>query len=691
MMKKIFIVNKPANTSYIIPLLWASAKTYYEEHGVHSDKWHWGVPTLDYSDWDMLANNLLKESPDVVAFSMYIWNVAFHLKIAKKIKEKSPNTIILWGGPQCDISWDENFFKEHNYIDMVSPGDAYGETTLAQILDNIIDNNKFTPEKLHYVYYPSSDRSVIFNDHSPNKRDFNWPSNPFEAQQEYLIPFFNQMQETGTDIRIMLETSRGCPYKCSFCDWGGGTYTKTVKKPFATVISEIKWLGKHKVPVISFTDANFGMFSIDVEYIKQCIKIKKEYGYLRQVIIQPTKVKLDQLSMIYELLAENNLLSHYQISIQDINDDVKKNVDRVDFSFDDQVAMFNRLREKKNIPIFIEQILGLPGSSTKTIKSAIDKIAGYNLDIPISHIWQLLPATPAANPEYRSKYQLKTVRNKTSDGIGVTIPLMSRPGMPPDPGLYLHNSDDIEPGEYVVGTFSYNSSDWVNMAMLQIFSSVMMNSNIIKLLATYLKKEHNISYGHFLEQCLVDLSDEKINVDKDLCEKFNSLRNKLTAWVETDEVLDTYMIIDESINFKIAPPVYYLVITLCSSTNFFNSITSTVEKFIKLDNMILDLINFSKNRLIDINYLPGKTFTNEYDWKHYELYNEIKKEKTTYHCGDTQVWTGGQIFDMNWIKETGPEKIKQFIYRFCYDYKTPKVSKNFTTMSVLDIKSTATI
>jgi len=689
-MKKIFVVNKPANTSYIIPLLWASAKTYYEEHGVHSDKWHWGVPTLDYSDWDMLANNLLKESPDVVAFSMYIWNESFHQRIAQKIKERSPDTVILWGGPQCDIPWNKNFFKDNPYIDMVSPSDAYGETALAQILDNIIDNNKFIPEKLQYIYYPSTDRSVIFNDHSPNKREFNWPSNPFKAQQEYLAPFFDLMKKRGTDIRIMVETSRGCPYKCSFCDWGGGTYTKTVKKPFATVMSEIEWLGKNGATLISFADANFGMFSIDIEYIKKCISTKKKYGYPKKVLLQPTKVKLDQLVKIYEMLAENEMIVYYQIAIQDINEDVKKNVDRVDFSFDDQVAMFNQLREKKNLPIFIEQILGLPGSSMKTIKSAIDKIAGYNLDIPISHIWQLLPATPAADPEYRSKYQLKTIKNKTSDGIGFTIPLMSRTGMAPDPGLTLAVEGDVDPGEYVIETFSYNKDEWINMAMLQVFASVMMNSNIIKLLATYLNKEHNVLYGDFLEQCLIDLLDESVNIDKKLCQRYNDLRNKLINWIETDEVGDTYMIIDDSINFKISPPVYYLVVTLCSSTEFFNSITSTVEKFIKIDDITLDLINFSKNRLIDIEYLPGKTFTSEYNWKHYETHNEIKKEKMTYRCGDTQVWTGGQIFDMNWIKETGAEKIKQFIYRYCYDFKTPKVSKNFTTMSIHDMKSTAT-
>jgi radical SAM superfamily enzyme YgiQ (UPF0313 family) len=68
---------------------------------------------------------------------------------------------------------------------------------------------------------------------------------------------------------LTIETSRGCPYKCSFCDWGGGTFTKTVKKDFSTVLDEISWAGEHKFDAISFTDANFGIFSIDKRDIIQ--------------------------------------------------------------------------------------------------------------------------------------------------------------------------------------------------------------------------------------------------------------------------------------------------------------------------------------------------------------------------------------------------------------------------------------
>ena len=686
-MKKIFVVNKPANTAYVIPLLWISAKTYYEEYGKHSDKWTWSQAILDYSDFDKLFEQIIKERPKVVGFSSYIWNESYQLRMAKKIKQELWDTVIVWGGPQCDIQYNKEFFKQHPYIDLVIPSDAYGERSLSDILDNIIDNDGLLAEKIEYSYRPTEDRKTVFNNLSPNKKEFNWPSNPFKAQEEHLLPFFEKMHRDNLDIKIMMETSRGCPYKCTFCDWGGGIFTKTVKKPFATVMNEIDWMGRNKIPVISFTDANFGMFSIDVEYAKQAVMTKKKFGYPRQVILQPTKVKLEQLTKIYEMLAEADMLAQYQISIQDINEDVKKNVERVDFPFEDQVAMFRKLQKKKDLPIYIEGILGLPGASMTTVKENIDKITKHDLPILLNHHWALLPATPANDPEYRTKYELMTVIGKASNGLGFSTAIMARPGMEPDSGVTISSGEE-DSSEYVVGTFSYSPRDWIDMNLLQIFASIMMNGKMTSLLARYLYQEHGIPHGDFFEKCLKDILDDEVT-DRELQEGYHGLRNKFRQWLYTKEP-DLFMVIHDDINFKVSPPIYYLFVTLTLTKEFFDSIRSTVGSLISLDPRVMDLIGFCQDRIIDINYSPGKTFENEYDWLFYEQYGKIKRGRTKYRCDDTHVFTGGQTFDMNWIKETGAEKIKQFIYRYCYDFKTPKVSKNFTIMSIHDMKSTAT-
>jgi hypothetical protein len=268
-----------------------------------------------------------------------------------------------------------------------------------------------------------------------------------------------------------------------------------------------------------------------------------------------------------------------------------------------------------------------------------------------------------------------TVTGKASNGLGFSTAIMARSGMDPDPGVTISPGEE-DSSEYVVGTFSYSPRDWVDMNLLQIFASIMMNGKMTSLLAKYLYNEHGISYGDFFEKCLKDILDDE-TTDRELQEGYHGLRNKFRQWLYTKEP-DLFMVIHDDINFKVSPPIYYLFVTLTLTKEFFDSIRSTVGSLISLDPRVMDLIDFCENRIIDINYLPGKTFENEYDWLLYEQDGKIKRVKTKYRCDDTHVFTGGQTFDINWIDCEVPEKYKQFIYRYCYDFKSTKAARKLT-------------
>lgn len=574
--KIIYILNRPSAQNFKIPLLWASAKTYYEENSKYSNEWSWADPNLDYSDAEQLAISIADNKPTIVGFSVYIWNEQFSLTVAQLLKKMCPNTYIIWGGPQCDIHYNESFFNQHPYIDLVVPSDAYGERSIADILDNISINKQLIADQIQYCYYPSATRDRKFNSLSPNKREFRWPKNLYRSQHKYIVPFV--MKEDRN--LLLIETSRGCPYKCSFCDWGGGTYTKTVKKDFSIVLDEISWAAENQVDTISFTDANFGIFSIDIEYINHIIEVKKKYGFPKQVIIQPTKTKIDQLTKIYTLLAKHNLLSHYQISIQDLNDEVKKNVDRVDFSFEDQVQMFRELQKLKYLPIWIECILGLPGSSIATVKESIQRISLEKLQYPLSHHWAMLPATPAADPAYREKYKLITVKGKSSIGVGSSKLVRAKPGVPQDPGVVVSDTDDEITGEYVVGTFSYTPSDWVEMNILQIFVSSMQNSGILSLIADYLWDTQKVNYGDFFYQCANSILDDS-NIDHKLQQDYLKMKHNFEYWLQSD-CPDLFIDYSEEFNFTVAPSVYLLLVTLTNINSFFSAVTYIIKKIIYL-------------------------------------------------------------------------------------------------------------
>ena len=634
---KIFIVNRPGTATFSIPLLWASAKTYYEENSKHSAQWEWGTPDLNYNDFDQLLSFLISEKPTVIGFSLYVWNETFSLKLAKELKDYLKDTIIVVGGPQADIQYNPDYFKLHPYIDLVIPSDAYGERSILDILDTVTESTPVPRwNNLQYSYYPDSQCNIKFNSLAPKKREFKWPSNPFRAQESYIKSLINKFDHS---VMILIETSRGCPYKCSFCDWGGGVFTKVVKKEFATVLDEITWSGENRIDMLSFTDANFGAFDIDIEYTKHLIAVNKKYGFPKYVKIQPTKSKIHNLFKIYSLLADANMLSHYQISIQDLDDNVKKNVDRIDFSFEEQISMFHNLQKHKYLPIIIEMILGLPGSTLDTIKDSIHKISLEKLSSPVGHFWALLPTTPAYNSVYREKYKLVTVNGKTSYG--------SDAGGRGVREKSIDLTDDTTT-EFVVGTFSYTTDDWIKMHLLQIFTASVQGTEILNLIADYLWQEYNIKYGDFFDTCLQTLLTDQ-QVDQTLQHDIILYRNKLLDWLD-GSIGDLYIDYCKEFPFVISPSIYYLFLILTQTDEFFKGILLSISKLIPISDEIIDLCKFSKNRLKDITYRPGKIFTTEYDWPKYIKTTILEKSPKIYQLLDNSIDCYGHTAPLDHIQ-----------------------------------------
>jgi putative methyltransferase len=672
---KVCIIIKPAFARYSLPILWSSAKTYFEENSKYSPHWQWIPPVITFEGVDEVLEDIIAQNPTVIGISLYIWNEIFSHALAEKLKERLPNSVIVMGGPQSDVKYNQEFFRQNSYVDVVIPGDAYGELSLNNILENVTENNgQLNTDTLTYAYFPDQDKNVQFNALSPKKKDFKWPNNLYRAQQDTLIPLIQNFSKEQGSLWITIETSRGCPYKCSFCDWGGGTYTKTVKKPFAYVMDEIAWVGENKIDAIYFTDANFGMFNIDIEYAKKCVSVSKQYGYPKQIYIQPTKVKLHNLFEIYRVLAEGDMLAHYQISIQDLDDNVKKNVDRIDFSFEEQIAMFKRLQKIKYLPVFIECILGLPGSSIATIKDSIQRISLEKLPFPIGHHWILLPETPAYHPDFREKFKLKTIKGKSSDGIGAISIIKQKEDKDHDPGVNVSRTSSYELStEYVVGSFSYTTEDWIEMNQLQVFVASMQQTEILNLVADYMWNEHDIKYGDFFHTCLRTVLDDP-TVDIILKHDFEKLRESLNDWLAGHKD-DVYIDYHEDFKFMLSPVIYYIFISLTHIDEFFDAVKLSIAKLITVDDKILDLCDFSRNRLLDITYRPGRKFTTRYDWPKYFNTNELEATTKTYEISDTEILAGGKWFDIDWAQYEGTiNYYMHYIYRACYDYRSKKTA-----------------
>jgi putative methyltransferase len=171
------------------------------------------------------------ENPSICAFSCYLWNEQYNLYLAKLIKEKYPNCIIEFGGPQVTTK----MMEKNPFIDCVILGE--GEEAFLELLRNINNGNPF--DKVH----------------QRKRIDF------LDFKSPYQSGVFDWLSEKNPDViwAAILETNRGCPHRCTFCDWGGTTMSKINKFGLERVAEDIEWIRTNKVAYVFCADANFGI------------------------------------------------------------------------------------------------------------------------------------------------------------------------------------------------------------------------------------------------------------------------------------------------------------------------------------------------------------------------------------------------------------------------------------------------
>ena len=165
--------------------------------------------------------------PVLCVFSTYIWNEQYNLYLARLIKNKFPDCVIEFGGPQSTRGLIEN-----DFIDCVILGE--GEQPIVDILNRIKNSchikEIYEREQIKEVTYESPYSSGVLDKIVKDNPNYHWAT--------------------------LVESTRGCPHHCTFCDWG--TWMDKIKKfDLTQVEADINWMSTHKVGFLMMADANF--------------------------------------------------------------------------------------------------------------------------------------------------------------------------------------------------------------------------------------------------------------------------------------------------------------------------------------------------------------------------------------------------------------------------------------------------
>lgn len=345
-----------------------------------------------------LAQKLATNS--LVAFSTYIWNRHYNYELARQIKAINPNTVILFGGPEPAIS-DPTLFQSHPYIDVIIKRE--GEVVFLQVLRAIDQGRDF-----------ASVAGLLLN-HNGKAHDTGESARIDDLSMlpsPYLTGFFDHIIEQNPDVdwNMVIETNRGCPYQCTFCDWGSLTYSKVKLMPMQRVLAEIEWCGNLGAGLY-IADANFGMFvERDSEIVDKIIKVDHETQGIDLFYTSWAKnQKTDVVKLISRLSNETGFITNgLTVSVQSMTPEVLDIIRRTNLKQHRITEIFDLARQH-NVMCYTELILGLPGESADSFKETVFQVlrAGNHYGIEINQS-QLLE-NAEMNTVQKTIYDIKSI------------------------------------------------------------------------------------------------------------------------------------------------------------------------------------------------------------------------------------------------------------------------------------------
>ena len=418
-----------------------------------------------------LAEVLKKiDSPFLFGFSNYIWNHEYNKALAKKIKERFPECIILFGGHQ--ITPDTSLLENEKYIDIMCFGE--GEEVFEKLLLTLKNNASL--DSVPNIAYRKNGQIYRTNQKKSERIDYPSP---------YLTGVFDSILENYPDIdfHTVIETNRGCPYSCAYCDWGA-LRCKVRFFPEEKVMEELKWLSAHGIRGFGCADANFGMFERDERFVDEMIRLHKEEGVLSRFQVSYAKNSNDRVFSISKKLNECGMDKGATLSFQSLNPQVLKNIGRTNIPVETFTSLLNRYNEA-GIATYSELILGLPGETYDSFIEGIDILlnAGQH-NLIYFHNCEWLPFSTMGDAAYIQEHGLKIVKINLNE-----------------PHTLIEHNDKIEEYSHlIIGTNTMTSEEWVELNLLSTAIQCFHHNGLLMLPALYLHYEKNIKYSDFYKQ-----------------------------------------------------------------------------------------------------------------------------------------------------------------------------------------------
>jgi len=422
-----------------------------------------GVEAKIYKIPDDLLRDLSLTQPDVLGFSNYVWNSNLSLTIARIVRQKFPEVIIVMGGPNVpsEAIELESFLRTNSQIDFAVLKE--GELGLLNLLTMI--RSGFTRQTPVGSFESSFDGFSFINS---NNVLVHGNLVRFMNLEELPSPYLSGRLDEFLDGRFMpvIQTNRGCPFTCTFCTEGQHYWSKVRRKPTKLLQDEIEYIaefmtGEQARKDLLIADSNFGMYDPDQEVARTIAGVQASHGWPSYINVATGKNRKEKVIETARLV---NGAMNLAGSVQSLDILVLENIKRDNISPDALLEMaFTAASIGTNT--YSEVILALPGETMPSHLNTLKKLVDAGFTMIAMYQMMLLPATEMNSVETREKYDFET-RFRLLPRCYGTFSFMGE----------SFTSAEIE--EIVVSHNAMSLSDYLDCRVMHFFITVFYNDGV---------------------------------------------------------------------------------------------------------------------------------------------------------------------------------------------------------------------
>jgi len=351
---------------------------------------HARVALVDVQDKpiDDYVDTLVSIAPQLVGFSIYVWSAPTLIEVARRLKQKLSNVMIVFGGPSARPAFFDlpPYAPAQNYLDAVVTTE--GEATFREIA-KLPELTRASLRSVPGLHMPASG-IWLQTGHRPLISDLDSIASPFQLN---LMP---------ANSVAYLETYRGCPLSCRFCEWGA---SETARYVFSAeyIARELEAFDRHRASSVFLLDAGL---NLNVHGFRHLLEAERQVGFLKNASfwaeIYPTHIRDEHLEFLSHVGT-----TFLGVGLQSLDENVlrlhQRPHDRAKF----EKAM---LQLASQTSVELQIIFGLPGDSPEGFRRTLEYARSFPVAVRAYHCLVLPDALLTRGlPEWNMRFDPTTL------------------------------------------------------------------------------------------------------------------------------------------------------------------------------------------------------------------------------------------------------------------------------------------